>query len=79
VSQKIVRFDAVWHHPGSLISDGEGGATSAAALETARLASDLAVGEGVRSGDHEGTGDTVEVRDRGGFFVGEGSGAGKSP
>jgi hypothetical protein len=73
-------FDTVWHHPGSLISDGEGGATSAAALETARLVRDFAVvGEELRSGDDVGAGDAVEVRDRGGFLVGEDSKAGKSP
>jgi hypothetical protein len=47
---------------------------SAAALLTARLASDLTVvGE-----DVVGAGDAAEVRDRG-FLVGEGSRAGKSP
>jgi hypothetical protein len=52
---------------------------SAAALLTARLASDLAlVGEDWASGDDVGAGDAVEVRDRG-FLVGEGSRAGKSP
>jgi hypothetical protein len=79
VSHATVMFDTVWHHPGSLISDGDGGATSAAALETARLARDfVVVGEDFRSGD-VGAGDAVEVRDRVGFLVGEGSKAGKSP
>ena len=73
-------FDTVWHHPGSLISDGDGGATSAAALETARLARDFAaVGEVLRSGNDVGAGDAVEVRDRDDFLVGEGSKAGNSP
>jgi hypothetical protein len=73
-------FDTVWHHPGSLISDGDGGATSAAALETARLARDFAaVGEVLRSGNGVGAGDAVEVRDRDDFLVGDDSKAGKSP
>jgi hypothetical protein len=39
----------------------------------------VVVGEELRSGDDVGAGDAVEVRDRGGFLVGEGSRAGKSP
>jgi hypothetical protein len=79
-SQRIVMFDTVWHHPGSLISDGEGGATSAAALETARLARNFAaVGEVLRSGNDVGAGDSVEVRGRDDFLVGDSSKAVKSP
>jgi hypothetical protein len=78
-SQNTVRFDAVWHHAGSPISDGEGGATPLAALETARLASDFAVGEELISGAAVGAGEAVDVRDRGVFFTGEGSVVGKSP
>lgn len=78
-SQKMVRFEAVWHHADSPISLGDGGAISAAALETARLASDLVVGDKLRSGDDVGAGDAVEVRERGILLVGEGSVAGKSP
>jgi hypothetical protein len=62
-----------------LISDGEGGLISALALETARLASDLAGGDELTSGEDVGAGDAVEVRDRGVFLIGEDSVAGKSP
>lgn len=78
--QRIVRFDAVWHHDDSLISEGEGGAAAAMVLETARLASDFEVGEELRSlrmRGEVGAGDAVEVRDA--RLVGESSGAGKSP
>lgn len=77
-SQTIVRLDAVWHHVGSSISDGEGGLISALALEIARLASDFGGGEVLRSGE-VGAGDAVEVRDLGVFLTGDGSVAGKSP
>ena len=68
----------MWHHVGSLISDGEGGLISALALEIARLASDFGGGEELRSGE-VGAGDAVEVRDLGVFLMGDGSVAGKSP
>lgn len=86
VSHKIVRFDAVWHHPDSLISEGEGGAIASMAfvvLEIARLATAFAVGETLEAKLRVGlvglvgAGDAVEVRDC--LFVGEGSNAGKSP
>ena len=80
-SQIMVRFEAVWHQTASLISLGEGGLISAAALEAARLASDFAVvGDVLKSNGDVGAGDAVELRDdRGAFLVGEGSLAGKSP
>jgi hypothetical protein len=78
-SHARVRFDAVWHHADSSMSDGEGGLISALALETARLASDFAGGDESKSGGDMGAGDAVEVRDRGAFLTGEGSVAGKSP
>ncbi len=86
VSQRIVRFDAVWHHLDSLISDGDGGATASTAsevLETARLATAFRAGEAFEAAERialvglVGAGDAVEVRE--GFLVGEGSNAGKSP
>lgn len=86
VSHKIVRFDAVWHHPCSPTSEGEGGATASTALEvfeTARLVTAFAVVDTLDAALRVaivglvGAGDAVEVRD--GLFVGEGSNAGKSP
>ena len=86
VSHRIVRFDAVWHHPVSLISEGDGGATASTALEaleTARLATAFAVGETsdatarVALVGLVGACDAGETRE--GLFVGEGSNAGKSP
>lgn len=41
-SQATVMFETLWHHAVSLISRGEGGATAATELDTARLVSDLA-------------------------------------
>lgn len=86
VSQRIVRFDAVWHHPDSLISEGDGGAIASTALEvldTARLATAFAVGETLLANPRValvglvGAGDAVDVRIC--LFVGEGSNSGKSP
>jgi len=86
VSHRIVRFDAVWHHPDSLISEGEGGAMASSAfevLEIARLATAFAVGDTLAANSRValvglvGAGDAVDVRD--GLFVGDGSNAGKSP
>lgn len=85
-SHRMVRFDAVWHHPDSPTSDGEGGATFSTASEVfdiTRLAAAFAVGETLDAKARVGlvglvgAGDAVEAReDR---FVGDGSNAGKSP
>ena len=89
MSHKIVRFDAVWHHPCSSTSDGEGGATASTAMEaldTAPLATAFAVGDTLEATARVGlvglvglvgAGDAVEVRED--LFIGEGSNAGKSP
>jgi hypothetical protein len=76
-SQTSVRFEAVWHHACSPISDGEGGATAAATLEAARLARALEAGDKEKSGWPMGAGDAVEAREL--LLVGEGSKAGKLP
>jgi len=76
-SQTRVRFEAVWHHPCSPISDDVGGATAEATLETARFAKAFAVGDVVKSGWPMGAGDAVEAREL--FLVGDGSKAGKLP
>lgn len=79
-------FDAVWHHTCSPTSEGEGGVSASTALDAfaaARLATILAVGDTLEATARVavvglvGAGDAVEVRE--GFFVGEGSNAGKSP
>lgn len=76
----------MWHHPDSLIFEGEGGAIASSAfevLETARLAIAFAVGDTLAASSRValvglvGAGDAVDVRD--GRFVGDGSNAGKSP
>ena len=89
VSQRTVRFDAVWHQPGSSIWDGEGGAiasTTLAVLDTARLATAFAVGETLDATARAalvaleglvGAGDAVDVREV--LLEGDGSNAGKSP
>lgn len=86
VSQRIVRFDAVWHQPCSSISDGEGGAAASTiltVLDTARLATAFAVGETLDAPACAalvglvGAGDAVDVRED--LLVGDGSNAGKSP
>lgn len=86
--QAMVKFDAVWHHADSLISEGEGGAmtsiVSELMLERIRRASsvDLAlvgevlkeVEEDLRSGD-EALRAGVEVRERvEGRLVGDATG-----
>jgi len=70
--QPRVMLDAVWHHPCSSTSDGNGGASSAATLLAARFASDCTEGE-------MELGSGVGLRERGAFLVGEGSVVGKSP
>ena len=71
----MVRLDTVWHHVVSSIADGEGGAAAATVLETARLASDFALGVELKSRELVGAG--VELRDA--LLVGEGSLVGNSP
>lgn len=93
LSQRMVMLDAVWHHPGSPMSDGFGGAALATALEAvstaleaaatvleaARFASDFAGGNESKVDDvgDVGAGDAVDVREL--FLTGEGSDTGKSP
>ena len=89
VSQRIVMLDAVWHHPGSSISDGGGTAATAlevavtlldaadTALEAARLTSDFEGGDESKVGELGGAGDAVDVREL--FLAGEDPDTGKLP
>lgn len=76
VTQRMVMLDAVCAQAPGAEDDEE---EAAIEFETARLVSDLDVGEEVRSGE-PGAGDAVELREllRGEPFVGDASGGGNS-